>query len=163
MTAMKISNLSAALILSAFATGCGSNSSDDSAPNWENELKVLDENQARWASSSSDDYAFDLERKCMCVVSPSSAGAGRFVVTVNDAAVDSAFKADTGEYLSEAQLRDIPTVDDLFEITRDAYEGGADRVEVTFNATNGLPSRVLIDYSTAVADDQIELVTTNLR
>jgi hypothetical protein len=106
-----------------------------------------------WDDAALQDYQYTLSRSCFCEVSPD--GAGDFVIAIKSGAVESAFHRDSGVYLTDEQIHDLPSIDDLFALVDSAYRHHADRIEVTYDPTFGFPLSIYIDRRSAVGDDEI--------
>jgi hypothetical protein len=108
----------------------------------------LAEARGRWAEAGVAHYRFEYFRACECLASE----VGPFVVTVRGAEVEDV------EGLAGAPLPDghvAFTVARLFDRIEAAFEQGADRVNVTYDAVLGFPIDVAIDYDLGVADEEL--------
>lgn len=115
----------------------------------------LEAARQRWAAAGLDAYTLTLERICFC---PSPDFTGPFDVTVRNGAIDTV-------ELNGATVDDERgmSVAALFELIDDAYAQGAEQVTVAFDAELGYPTRVSIDYSTMMADEEIGYTVSALR
>ena len=112
-------------------------------------------------------YVYTLERQCFCTAETR----GPFVVTVRDGRVAEVRRL-AGGMTPDGQpvagaLDPAPqnrlTIDDLFALVRGAHRDGAARIDATYDARLGHPTRVWIDRSAQMADEEIGYVVTNLR
>jgi len=111
-------------------------------------LDGLADARERWASTGIEEYRFEYSRACECLASQ----VGPFVVTVSGGEVEDV------ESLAGAPLPDdyvAFTVAGLFERIGDAFEQGADRVDVAYDAALGFPIDVEIDYDRGVVDEEL--------
>lgn len=129
-------------LLALIAVGCG---------------RVLEPEQdehtlsrARWASTNTNDYVFDLQRSCFCV--------SDFVrpvrIEILGGIVNSAVYTDTGELISPP-LTSVPTIEDLFDEIREALDGSAFSVIADYHPGMGYPINVSIDYIENAIDDEM--------
>jgi hypothetical protein len=79
-----------------------------------------------------NDYEF--EAHCVC------GNAGRHIVRVRDGEVVEVMDAETAEFVHAADLRLCDTIDQCFDIVRNAIRYGADRIEVSFDPDTRIPS-----------------------
>ncbi len=114
----------------------------------------LDAARQRWADAGLDAYRMTLQRSCFC---PEDYR-GPFEVTVRDGAVASA-RFDGATVDPER----VVTVDGLFGLIEDAYERGAERVDVTFDPELGYPTELYIDVSSQMADEEVGYTVSDLR
>lgn len=113
----------------------------------------LAEALARWVEADLDDYRVEYARACECL----QAAAGPFLVTVRDGTVTDVASLG-GEPLPDGFAPF--TVERLFATIGDAFDEGADAVEVTYDVALGLPVRVAIDYDERVADEELYVEVT---
>lgn len=100
----------------------------------------------RWAEAGPDDYRMTLQRSCFC---PSD-WRGPFRVTVRDGAV---VEATYDGAAVDAER--VVTAEALLALLRDAYVRGADRVDAFYDSEFGFPTRLYIDYSALLADEEV--------
>jgi hypothetical protein len=141
------------LLLSAFllaAAGCA----DPTAPG---ELGQLDAARARWRAQGGASYTVEINRGCFCVL-----GGRRMTVTVRNGAVVGADYLDSGGPVETTLLTYIPTIPDLFDLIQDALNRGPAMFLAVYDPTYGYPTRIEIDYSASVADDELAITTRDL-
>lgn len=94
------------------------------------------------------DYDFELLIGCFCRYD------GTLLVRVRAGTVTSATRMADGSALSAAELADVPSVGELFDIARQAL-AEADEVEVAYHPTLGYPTSLAIDWQENAADDEV--------
>ena len=138
------------LLIAVLLAGCDSATSA-------NELDQLAVARARWLAQGGDAYTYLLTRECLCVLS------GREVsVSVVNGQVVSATDPSSQLAVESALLSYLQTVPDLFDLIDDAILRDVAAFMVTYDATYGYPTRIEIDYSAAVADDEISFTARDL-
>jgi hypothetical protein len=116
---------------------------------------ALESAAATWTSTGYVAYSFTLERTCFCL----EAARGPWTATVLDTSVLLVDAA--GNEPDEALIGEIPrTIDELFAFLRMRLD--ADGFEVTYDPVTGAPLTVAIDPSTAMADEEIGFVISDL-
>ncbi|MDX1419890.1 MAG: DUF6174 domain-containing protein [Rubricoccaceae bacterium] len=109
--------------------------------------------RGRWAEADLDDYQLEYTRACECL----RAAAGPFLVTVEGGAVTEVEPL-SGEPLPDGY--EPFTVVRLFDAIDEAFDEGADAVDVVYDAALGFPVRIAIDYDARVADEELYLEVT---
>ena len=61
----------------------------------------------------------------------------------------------TGEVLDPNEVQLYLTIDGLFDLIQDAYDRNAHEVQVEFDPSRGYPTRIYIDYSEMIADEEL--------
>lgn len=117
----------------------------------------LDAARARWHAQGSDSYTVELTRGCFCVL-----GGRRMTVTVKHGAVVGADYLDSGGPVETALLTYIPTIPDLFDLIQDALDRRPASFLAIYDPTYGYPTRVEIDFSASVADDELAITARDL-
>lgn len=116
-------------------------------PGREAMLAELEKNLAKWEAARPDSYTYTYMAGCFCPEEYT----GPFKVTVsNDEVLIEA--ANPGGPKPNAQVR--PTIGDVFGAAVGAI-AGADKVDITYDATYGFPSRVAIDNIEQAVDDEV--------
>lgn len=116
----------------------------------------LDSSEELWQSQNLTDYDFILERQCFC---PED-WRGPVVVQVRGGEVVSVTYVSSGETAAAEKFEDVDTIEELFGIIRDAYEGKntfdekAETVNVSYHPEMGYPLTIFIDVSTMIADEE---------
>lgn len=112
----------------------------------------LDEAEARWDSLAVPQYSFEVRRTCFCPVEIQ----GPFVVSVRGGEV--ALVTRGGEPVDERP----PTIDGLFDLLRESIPT-ADSVTAAFDDTRGFPTKLFVDPSFGIADEEIGYTITGFR
>lgn len=116
-----------------------------------------------WNSQNLADYDFTLERQCFC---PEEYRGPVNVQVRNGAAVSVTFVSD-GTAVTDDRFAEADTIDKLFSVLKDAYNGKnsfnqkADSVTVTYDSERGFPSAFFIDISQQIADEENGYTVTN--
>ncbi len=124
----------------------------DLLPEDDPDTGALDAAEKQWDEAGISDYQLTLGFSCFCIPTDDFSGPGEFVIVVRNAAIESAFRTDSGEYLSTAQAQSLPTVDALFDKIRDAYRRDADLIQADYDETYGFPTDLKINSNTRVPD-----------
>ena len=132
------------------AAGCA----DPTAPG---EQGQLDAARARWRAQGGDSYTVEISRSCFCVL-----GGRRVTVTVTNGAVVGADYLDSGGPVETALLTYIPTIPDLFDLIQDALDKNPASFLAIYDPTYGYPTRIEIDFSATVADDELAITARDL-
>ncbi|GAB5520816.1 MAG: hypothetical protein RhofKO_30670 [Rhodothermales bacterium] len=123
--------------------------------------------QQTWDNAAPSDYEFDLAIGCFCAY-----WQGPATVVVRADTVHALLDATTGEVLQddfsngpvlERLGGDVPTIDDLFTIVKDALRESADDLDVDYDPTYGYPTSISIDYLEDAVDDEVGYTVTNVR
>ncbi len=141
-------NILLVLALGVLASGCEILGPDDPP---ENKLEV---NQSRWSTYHDGNYHFEINRGCFCV------NGGSFWVQVVDLEIVFAINNYSQEHLPDEHLEYFETIDDIFEMLRNATKG-ADELTVQYSEF-GYPSVVTIDWELLAIDDEVSLTVSNL-
>ena len=130
-----------ALLLSA----CGSNA-------------ALKSNRDKWEAQSISHYRFDLTISCFCPF--------RDIIPVTVEVKDGQIVSMTdvsGQPLREefrATFEQAATIESLFAIAEENI-ANADKVSVTYDATYGFPTSIVVDRITQAVDDEISYYAEN--
>jgi hypothetical protein len=111
----------------------------------------------RWATEGQRDYVYEVRSDCFCGL------AGRWIeVTVFGGDVGSGKYLDTGKPVESMYLPALPTVEDLFARVQAAVDAHAVMLEVTYDPKDGHPSRINVDISHSMVDEEYLLQSRNL-
>jgi len=116
----------------------------------------LERNEELWQSQNLTGYDFTLERQCFCPTDYQ----GPVNIQVRNGEVTSVTYVSNGETADAEIFADVDTIDELFKVIRDAYEGKntfhkkAETVNVTYNPEMGYPLTILIDISSQIMDEE---------
>jgi hypothetical protein len=113
--------------------------------------------RARWSQSGGDSYSYVVNRSCFCVL-----GGRTVTVTVRNGVVSAAEYAETGGPVESTFLTYVATVPDLFDLIQDALAKDPAYFAATYDPVFGYPTRIEIDPSANVADDEVALSARNL-
>lgn len=120
----------------------------------------FDQNAAKWNDASIRHYRMQVDVKCYCVF----AQINPILVEVRDNQVVSMMGANGVEILDTdplyANLMTYATVDNLFTWSGEAL-ANADKIEITYDATFGFPTQVVVDYIAESIDDEISVNVLN--
>lgn len=83
-------------------------------------------------------------------------------VTISAGAVIAAEYLDSGGAVEQALFTFVPTVADLFDLIEDALDRKAVYFTASYDPHLGYPTRIEIDYSASVADDEIAISARDL-
>ena len=146
--------LSAFMILPLFAAvSCTS-----SAP------QELTNNEKLWKDQGLRNYDFTLQRDCFC---PED-WRGPVNIQVRNGVAVSVTYVSNGAVVTEGKFDKADTVDKLFTILKNAYDGKGDfeqkaaTINVTYNPQKGYPTTFYVDVSQTIADEEQGYTITNL-
>ena len=117
-----------------------------------------------WKDQGLRNYDFTLQRDCFC---PED-WRGPVNIQVRNGAAVSVTYVSNGAAVTEGKFDKADTVDKLFTILKNAYDGKgdfeqkADTVNVTYNTQMGYPTTFYIDVSQTIADEEQGYTVTNL-
>jgi len=104
-----------------------------------------------WEEYEPAKYSYSIRRLCFCA--PESIGPVRVVVS-NGIVVEARYVA-TNDSVPTSFQSLFPSVEGLFDILEDAYDNDASSVDVTYDASTGVPTEFFIDYIENAADDEL--------
>lgn len=105
-------------------------------------------NRNKWEALGLTTYEYELTAHCFCNI------AGRHIVKIKNGEVSAVIDADTMTFVHAGDLRLYDTVEQRFEIVRDAIRYGADKFNVSYDPDTGIPAKTEYDYRTEVIDDE---------
>ena len=120
---------------------------------------------AKWEESKLVDYEYRYGLGCFC---PQVTPAVLVINTDTVYQVLDPFERDsvmvqtgenTYEYAGEVYKDFFKTIDELFEVIKDAR--GADKLKVEYDEENGFPTRIEIDYYKNASDDEVIYTVSN--
>jgi hypothetical protein len=115
--------------------------------------------RAQWKGNGFDSYQFRFQRSCFCTADFRR----EVLVRVNGGDIQAAEYVDSGEPVDPENYGRYPTVAALFDLIEGAIEGKAARIEAVYNKEFGYPTRVYIDRSLSMADEEQQLEAAELR
>jgi len=136
-----------------FSSSCGSPSDSE-----------LQRSEKLWQSQNLKSYDFTLTRQCFCP----EEWRGPVNISVRNGTVTSVTYTTSGQAAEADRFGDVDTIDELFDVIRDAYEGNntfdqkAEAVNVTYHPELGYPQTIYIDVSTMIADEEQGYTIENL-
>jgi hypothetical protein len=117
----------------------------------------LEAARRRWATDGQHDYSYEIRSDCFC------RQAGRWIeVTVMGDRVASGEYLDTRTPVEPDFLGALPTVADLFSRVEDAVTAHAVLLQVEYDTRDGHPTRINVDLSHRIADEEYMLQSRNL-
>lgn len=132
-----------------------------------NENDWLEQAVQKWEKSKSSNYEFEYHVSCYCIPHTPAK------IIVKDDTVYQVLNPDTRdslmieveentfEYAGEAFKDSYKTIDELFDVIRDAKKEDADEVNAEYSSDNGIPESIFIDYIKEAADDEIGYTVSN--
>ena len=139
--------LAAALALS----GCG----PITGPAEDDRLEAA---RRRWAAEGQHDYSYEVRSDCFCGL------AGRWIeVTVLGDQVAAGQYLNTKTPVEHSVLGALPTIPDLFGRIADAVRAHPVLLQVEYDPRDGHPTRINVDVSYSIADEEYLLQDRNLR
>lgn len=144
--------LKRSLVLTLFlaAAACG-------APTAPGELDSLQAGRARWRAVGSESYSYVVNRSCFCVL-----GGRQVTVIVRNGTVSAAEYMDSGSAVDQALLTYVATVPDLFDLVEDALARTPAYFSATYDPVYGYPTRIEVDYSSNMMDDELAISARDL-
>jgi hypothetical protein len=127
------------------------------APTAPGEIDTLIAARALWRARVSDSYTFTVNRGCFCVL-----GGQTVTVTVSNGAVTTAEYESSGAAVDKALLTYVSTVPDLFDLIQSAIDAKPAQFAATYDPVYGYPTRIEVDYSANVVDDELAISARNL-
>jgi hypothetical protein len=117
----------------------------------------LETARALWQAHGGGWYTMQLSRECFCVLS------GRQIeISVENGSVVWAQYADSKSPVENAWFAYLQTVPDLFDLIDDAITRKAASLTVSYDPVYGYPTRIAVDYSATVADDEETYTASDL-
>lgn len=117
----------------------------------------LEAARGRWTTNGQHDYSFEVRSDCFCGL------AGRWIeVTVVGEQVAAGRYLDTNLPVEQNLLGALPTVPHLFDRISDAVRAHAVLLQTEYDPQDGHPTRINVDVSYSIADEEYLLQTRNL-
>jgi Family of unknown function (DUF6174) len=111
--------------------------------------------RARWNLHGATAYTLRGSTQCFCVM-----GGREVDIEVLNGQVTRVTYADSGTPLPSELGASFRSVEQLFDIIDEAVRQDAHRIEVTYDPRRGFPTRLWIDWSERIADEEYGFVTT---
>lgn len=140
-------------LLVILVSSCGSSANSE-----------LERNEKLWKEQDLTSYDFTLTRQCFC---PED-WRGPVNIAVRNSQATSVTYVSNGQVATTEKFSDVDTVEKLFGVLRDAYEGKntfdqkAKTVNVTYHPEMGYPLTIYIDVSEMIADEEQGYTIENL-
>jgi site-specific recombinase XerD len=148
-TALLVALLPAALV--ALVGGCGSTTTG--LAQWSADLTAA---QARWQAGALQNYTYELQRNCNCVVNQLRP----VTITVRGGALNRIVYSDTtGGFADTTQWRQYLTMDRYFATIHDMVNSNPAHFTAVYTASLGFPSYIAIDPVANILDDEINITT----
>lgn len=113
------------------------------------QLQLL-RNWQKWREQNISNYRYTLRVSCFCTPEVTQP----VIVEVRNGKVASIVSASTRKPVNPEFFKEYDSVPKAFNLVRDAIAKDAYRLSVTFNSTLGYPTKVNIDYSAQMADEE---------
>jgi len=150
MKVMRFIAILIAAVVVVLLVACGSEGILGGGPEGEWEA-----NQNRWRDAGMTSYGYEFRRVCFC---PNT---NLVRITVIDGVITAVHDVDSGTDLDSSEFRFYETVDDLFDIVRDALTN-ADSIEVTYDEKLGYPTQITIDFIANAIDDELWITASGV-
>jgi hypothetical protein len=137
----RVHGILATLLLGLFAVAC-----DDGTTGYDDLLQ----NRALWESRNINNYEFEFEWSCFCLVERTMP----VRITVENNRITRVASAEENRDLERRRYDDYRTIDGLFDFLADAYRRAED-VRVEYHPIEGYPTSVYVDYQRIVADEEL--------
>lgn len=111
---------------------------------------VLDQQRALWELKGIDNYSFTFHRFTFFMPEEED-----IVVTVEAGQVVSAFYTPSGEALSDSRVKNLATIDDLFDMVQDAINKQVYELQVKYDSEYGYPAYIFINVEAEMYDEEM--------
>lgn len=138
-----------ALLVILLFSGCNG-SNDESA--LEAEFNAA---KAKWDQQNVSNYQITTQRSCFCIPRD------EVVNIVEQNQLRNAFYVGSGQNLTSEELVNQKTIDEYFELIKQAINDRVFSLFVSYDATLGYPIQISIDFNQALADDEISYQLTD--
>ena len=118
----------------------------------------VDDQQAAWAATGLESYSYHFARVCFCRPIILSG-----TVNVRDGTVVGVTNAfDGSQPIPNPDLSEFKSVEQLFEVIRQAKLQQADTIAIKYDPVLRFPARVMLDFLADAVDDEIEYEVSDL-
>jgi len=114
-------------------------------------------NEALWKSKHISNYDYRLDQSCFCPPNYK----GPVDIQVRNGETTSVTYTDSGQEADEPIFADASTFANLFNVIEDAYIKKVYKLDVTYDAANGFPTRIYIDVLVGETDTPRIITITN--
>lgn len=119
-------------------------------------IEEMKENRQLWRSQRLKNYQYIYQQQCFCTP-PSNTP---LKVSVKNDKITEVVDLNNNQII--ADLTFPKSIDELFNIIKDAIQRNADEILITYDQTLGYPTRVAIDYQKILADEEVTYTVENL-
>ena len=119
---------------------------------------LLSDGQHKWQATGWDSYSFVVQRQCFCYMEYTR----EMEILVREGQVVSAHFTDTQEKVAQKMLADLYSIEQWFDVIKDAQERQADRLEVAYDDQFGYPTKIAIDLRKNRADDEQAVIISSV-
>ncbi|MDJ0659668.1 MAG: DUF6174 domain-containing protein [Crocosphaera sp.] len=119
-------------------------------------IQEMKENRQLWRSQRLKNYQYIYQQQCFCVL-PSNTP---LKVSVKNDKITQVVNLNNNQIITD--LTFPKTIDEIFNIIKDAIQRNADEILITYHKTLGYPTRVAIDYQKILADEEVTYTVENL-
>lgn len=121
------------------------------------DLSAIANASERWRAHGLRDYVVEQKRSCFCAVPPV------FVrLTVRDNKIVGGVDLTTTQPVPPQALQSYQTVDEMFAWLRDVTARNPARLAIDYDARFSYPTRIVVDYSVGLADDDLSIEQRSL-
>lgn len=124
---------------------------------YDDEISDLDKNEKLWLDHQITNYQINTRVICFCMMTD------EITIVVENNEIARAFFTQSGVFLNEQQLEQLLTIEEHFELIREAYSQDADHINVSYDPNFGFPTQIDVDYSYSIADDEFTYTLANLQ
>ena len=153
-----------------FIIACGSDKEKDTAESSKPKVVVeavsekdiaaeMRANKEKWLSYGITDYKIEMQKICFC-----SEDAVRLMIfDVIDNNIKEVRYADTGEIVDAKNYGEDNTVVGLFNLVEGAIAENPESISIIYDDRYGYIKQLSIDYQQHIADDEISIITSNMK
>lgn len=108
----------------------------------------LNKNIDRWKKSKIENYIYTYQQVCF------GQERDKIIVSVSNGKVTKAFNQSTKQTLTNKELKNLVTIEQLFEQIKKAIKSNVDQLDVTYNQDYGYPESIDIDPEKKIVDEE---------
>ncbi len=116
-------------------------------------------NKRLWEQANIYNYRITVSNSCFCIPD----ARGPVVIQVRNGQTTSITSVATGKPVNPQFFQKYDTIPELFNVIQDAINRKASNLDVEYNAKLGYPTKINIDYSSQIADEEIFLTIENFQ
>lgn len=120
------------------------------------DMARLAEHRQRWRSHHITDYRYRLQILCFCLPEIRQP----VIIEVRNNVTVSITAAESGAAVDLEHFKSLDTIEKLFDLIEAAIAGKATRIDVMYDPTWGIPTRIRIDHLKNAVDDEVEYIVT---